>query len=199
VSLRTTSSHLVLGFPHWSFIMKFPIKNLISGILSSPSLTIWLAYLSLLILISSTTFRSLYKSWISIFPSILMDGGSRDSVVGIATRYGLEGPGIESQWDEIFRTYPDRLRGPPSHLYNGYRRKGGQGVMLTTHPLLVPRIRKSWAILPLTLWALLGLLRGSLYPYLWTEEFSQLEDLGSGKKRNFPSAENWTVISPSLS
>jgi hypothetical protein len=30
---------------------------------------------------------------------------SRDSVVGIATRYGLEGPGIESRWGEIFHTY----------------------------------------------------------------------------------------------
>jgi hypothetical protein len=27
-----------------------------------------------------------------------------DSSVGIATRYGLEGPGIESWWGEIFRT-----------------------------------------------------------------------------------------------
>jgi hypothetical protein len=72
---------------------------------------------------------------------------SRDSSVGIATRYGLEGPGIESRWGEIFRTYPDRLRGPPNLLYNGYRvfpgRKGGRGVMLITHPLLVPRLRKS--------------------------------------------------------
>jgi hypothetical protein len=80
---------------------------------------------------------------------------------------GLEGPGIESRWGETFRTYPDRLRGPPSLLYNGYRvfprGKGGRGVMLTTHRLLVPRLRKSWAILPLTLWVLLGLLRGSLY------------------------------------
>ena len=34
----------------------------------------------------------------------------RDSSVGIATRYGLDGPGIESRWggDEIFRTCPDR-------------------------------------------------------------------------------------------
>jgi hypothetical protein len=47
--------------------------------------------------------------------------GSRDSVVGIATRYGLKGPGIESWWGEIFRTYPDRLRGPPSLLYSEYR------------------------------------------------------------------------------
>jgi hypothetical protein len=72
---------------------------------------------------------------------------SQGSVVGIATRYRLEGPGIESQWGEIFRTYPDRLRGTPSLLYNGYRvfpgGKGGRGVMLTTHPLLVLRLRKS--------------------------------------------------------
>jgi hypothetical protein len=60
-----------------------------------------------------------------------------------------------------------RLRGPPSLLYNGYRvfpgGKGGRGMMLTTHPLLEPRLRQSWAILPLTLRVLLGLLRGSLY------------------------------------
>jgi hypothetical protein len=30
------------------------------------------------------------------------------SVVGIATGYGLDGPGIESRWDEIFRTCPDQ-------------------------------------------------------------------------------------------
>jgi hypothetical protein len=45
---------------------------------------------------------------------------SRDSSVGITTRYGLEGLGIESRWGEIFRTYPDRLRGPPGLLYKGY-------------------------------------------------------------------------------
>jgi hypothetical protein len=30
------------------------------------------------------------------------------SVVGIVTGYGLDGPGIEFQWGEIFRTCPDR-------------------------------------------------------------------------------------------
>ena len=49
-------------------------------------------------------------------------GRGRDSSVGIATRQGLGGPGIESQWGgEIFRTRPDRPCGPPSLLYNGYR------------------------------------------------------------------------------
>ena len=43
------------------------------------------------------------------------------SVVGIATAYGLDGPGIESRLGEIFRTSPDRPWGPPSLLYNGYR------------------------------------------------------------------------------
>jgi len=40
----------------------------------------------------------------------------RDSLVGIATGYGLDGPG-----SEIFRTCPDRPWGPPSLLYNGHR------------------------------------------------------------------------------
>ena len=43
------------------------------------------------------------------------------SVVGIATAYGLDGPGIESRWGENLRTCPDRPWGPPSLLYNGYR------------------------------------------------------------------------------
>ena len=42
--------------------------------------------------------------------------------VGIATRYGLDGPGIESRLGaEIFRTRPDRPWGLPKLLYNGYR------------------------------------------------------------------------------
>jgi len=65
------------------------------------------------------------------------------SVVGIATAYGLEGPGIESRWGEIFRTCPDRPWGPPSLLYNGYQVFPGgkvvRGVTLTPHPLLVQR------------------------------------------------------------
>ena len=77
---------------------------------------------------------------------ITVKGGNGDSSVGIATRNGMEGPGIESRWGEIFRTRPDWLRGPPSLLYNGYRLfpggKGGRGVMLTTHPLLVPRLKR---------------------------------------------------------
>jgi hypothetical protein len=42
------------------------------------------------------------------------------SSIGIATDYGLDGPGIESRWGEIFRS-PEWPWGPPSLLYNGYR------------------------------------------------------------------------------
>ena len=44
-----------------------------------------------------------------------------DSSVDIVTGYGLDGPGIESRWGEIFHTHPHRPWGPPSFLYNGYR------------------------------------------------------------------------------
>jgi len=43
------------------------------------------------------------------------------SVVGIATGYGLDGPGIESRGGDIFRTCRDQPCGPLSLLYNGYR------------------------------------------------------------------------------
>ena len=42
----------------------------------------------------------------------------RDSSVGIAARYGLDGLGIESRWGgKIFRTRVDRSWGPSSLLY----------------------------------------------------------------------------------
>jgi hypothetical protein len=57
----------------------------------------------------------------------------RDSVVGTATRCGLDGPGIESRWGEIFRTRTDRPCDPPSLLQHGYRvipgvKRPGRGV-----------------------------------------------------------------------
>ena len=45
----------------------------------------------------------------------------RDSVVGIATRYGLDGPGSNPGGGEIFCTGPDRPWGPTSLLTLGYR------------------------------------------------------------------------------
>ena len=79
------------------------------------------------------------------------------SSVGISTDYGLEGPGTNPGGDEIFR--PSRLAlgptQPPVHWVPGLSRgvKCGRGVLLTTHPLLVPRSWKSRAIPLPNLWA----------------------------------------------
>ena len=56
---------------------------------------------------------------VSIWVCVYIRG--RDSSVGIATRYGLNGPGIESGGGEIFRILQNRPWGPPSLLYNEYR------------------------------------------------------------------------------
>jgi hypothetical protein len=50
----------------------------------------------------------------------LWGGMGQDSSVGIATCYGMDGPGIECRWGEIFRTRPDPPWGPPSLLYTGW-------------------------------------------------------------------------------
>jgi hypothetical protein len=62
-----------------------------------------------------------YCPFLKLQPIVLQYMG-RDSSVGIATGYGLDGTGIEPRWGgEIFRTRPDRPWGPLSLLYNGYR------------------------------------------------------------------------------
>jgi len=45
-----------------------------------------------------------------------------DSVVSVAIRYGLDGPGIESWWGARFSApAQDGPGGPPSLLCNGYQ------------------------------------------------------------------------------
>jgi hypothetical protein len=69
------------------------------------------------------------------------------SVLGIATGYGLDGPGIESRWEVRFSA-PVQT-GPGAHpasctmgigSFPGV--KSGRGVTLTPHPLLVPLVMK---------------------------------------------------------
>jgi hypothetical protein len=46
----------------------------------------------------------------------------RDSVVSIATHYGLDGPGIESRWGRDFSQPSRPALGPTQPpIYNGYR------------------------------------------------------------------------------
>ena len=66
-------------------------------------------------------YRSAVEKCYNRFKGTPVTGGGRDSSVGIATRCGLDGPGVEPHGGEIFRTRPDRPWGPPSLLYNGYR------------------------------------------------------------------------------
>ena len=91
------------------------------------------------------------------------------SSVGIATDYGLDGPGIESWWGEIFRASRPALgpNQPPCTMCTGSFPgvKYGRGVLLTNHPLLVPLSWKSRAIPLPTLWATTGPVTGTLYLY----------------------------------
>ena len=79
------------------------------------------------------------------------------SSVGIATDYRLDGPGSNPGGDDIFRPSRPALgpTQPPVQWIPGV--KCGRGVLLTTHPLLVPRSWKSRAIPLPTLWATPGL------------------------------------------
>ena len=77
---------------------------------------------------------------------------------GIATGYGLDGPGIESWWRRDIPHLSRQALGPtqpPVQWLPGLSRgvKSGRGVKLTPHPLIVPRSRKSRAIPLLPLWA----------------------------------------------
>jgi hypothetical protein len=83
----------------------------------------------------------------SRFVSLIAERNGPGSSVGIATGCGVEGPGFESRWGDIFRTYPDRRWSPPNLLFTmgtgsfpGV--KIGRCVTLTPHQLLVPLVMK---------------------------------------------------------
>jgi len=77
------------------------------------------------------------------------------SSVGIATGYGLDGPGIESRWEARFSQLTRPALGPtqPPVQWSFPGVKSGRGVTLTPLPLLVLWSRKSRAITLLLLWA----------------------------------------------
>jgi len=90
------------------------------------------------------------------------------SSVGIATELRAGRSGIESHWG---RDFPPVQTGPGAHSVSCKKGTGsfpgvkcGRGVLLTTHPLLVPRSWKSTAI-PHSL-GHIGPVTGSFYLYL---------------------------------
>jgi hypothetical protein len=69
------------------------------------------------------------------------------SVIGIATGYGLDGPGIESRWGARFSALVQTCPGAhPASCTIGTGSfpgvKSGRGVTLTPHSLLVPLVMK---------------------------------------------------------
>ena len=102
-----------------------------------------------------TVTHQVHSKWITFM--YVREGGPCSSV-GIATGYGLDGPGIESRWGARFST-PVQT-GPGAHpasctmdtgSFPGV--KSGRRVTLTPHPLLVSWSWKSRAIPLLPLWA----------------------------------------------
>jgi hypothetical protein len=82
---------------------------------------------------------------------------SRGSSVGIMTSYGLEGLGIESQWEARFSApVQTGLGAHPVFCTMGTGPfpgvKSGRGVTLTPHPFLAPWSWKGRAIPLLPLW-----------------------------------------------
>ena len=81
-----------------------------------------------------------YYTYICTYICIYGTGTS----VGIATDYGLDGPGSNPGGDEIFRPSRPALgpTQPTAKWVPGLSRgvKCGRGMLLTTHPLLVPRV-----------------------------------------------------------
>jgi len=87
-------------------------------------------------------------------PTCTLRHGGPGSVVGIATGYGLDGPGIESRISALVETDPGAY--PASYTMGTGsfpELKSGRDVTLTYHPLLVQWSRKSRAIPLLPLWA----------------------------------------------
>jgi len=110
--------------------------------------------------------RHHYRYWVNNFCFYTKTSGPGSSV-GIGTGYGLDGPGSNPSGDEIL---PPVHTGPGAHPASCKMGTGsfpgvkfGRGVLLNTHPLLVPRSWKIRAIPVPTLWAT---------PDLWRDHFT---------------------------
>jgi hypothetical protein len=91
----------------------------------------------------------------------------RDSSVGIVTRYGLDGLGIESRWGRDF-PYPSRqalgLTQPPAQWVLGLFPVGkvARAWCRPPNPQLAPRLKKQWSFTSTPPLCLHGRLKGKL-------------------------------------
>ena len=91
---------------------------------------------------------------------LLCTSTGRDRVVSITTRYGLDGPGIETRWRSDF---PHKSRPALVHTQPPIQRTPGlipgrRFVALTTHPHLMPRLKKEYSYNSTPLLGLYGML-----------------------------------------
>lgn len=101
-------------------------------------------------------YRTLFR--ITYFYIIRRYNKVRDCLVGIATLYKLEVPGIDPGGGEVLLTRTNQPWGANSPLYNGYL--NSRGVALTTHPKLAPRLKE---IVELILYSTSGI----SWPVIW--------------------------------
>jgi hypothetical protein len=103
----------------------------------------------------------------NIFAPTLYIGVGRDSSVGIATRYGLDGPAIESRrggGGEIFHNHPPAPYTMITGSFPGVKRP----VRGFDHPPhLAPKLKKEYSYTSTPLLGLRGVLQGELYLYLF--------------------------------
>ena len=91
----------------------------------------------------------------------------RDSSVGIATRYGLDGPGIESRWRRDF-PHPSGTA-PGTHTASCKMGTGSPPEVnrpergVNYPPQIVPRLKKEYRYTCIPPLGLPGLLQGELY------------------------------------
>jgi hypothetical protein len=138
--------------------------------------------------------NSLSPLWTRDFKCSPHSNVRQDRSVGIATRYGLQGPGIESLWGRDFPHSPSQSWGPPSLLYNGYRvslpgpKRPGRDV--NHSPLSSTEIKERvelhfyfpsgpwWPVLgwslPLPVFRLFRIAPRAQYGPLWLHEFKNL-------------------------
>jgi hypothetical protein len=97
---------------------------------------------------------------------VLVDKVGRDSAVGIATRYGLDGPGVKSRWGTRFSApVQTGLGAHPVSYTMGTRsfpgvKQPGRGVDHPPH--LTPRLKKEYNYTSIPLIGLRGLFQGKV-------------------------------------
>jgi len=146
---RVSSAHLI-GWGWYKMREDFSLR-IVRG-----KVVLILYYFLLFLLLLLLLFLSLY---ITYFIILYIVGRRAQSVYRLSYRAGRSG--IQSWWGRDFPSVQTGLGAHPASCEMGTGSfpgvKCGRGVLLTTHPLLVPRSWKSRAIPQPTVWATPGL------------------------------------------